>query len=159
MTNREIREIKRPDAERFWSKVDKSGDCWLWTAARWSTGYGGMKISGSRYLAHRIAYAIANGSTPGGMSVLHECDTPLCVRPDHLSIGTQAKNMADAVSRNRFRRSKDKPLGWRKLNPELVAEIRALGAARTGYDGISKKYGISRGMVGHIVRRKAWAWV
>jgi hypothetical protein len=90
---------------RFWSKVDKSGDCWLWTGSRHRFGYGMMQIGRRPWTAHRISYAIAHGPIPDGAMVLHSCDNPQCVRLDHLRIGTARDNAADAVARGRKRKT------------------------------------------------------
>lgn len=80
----------KPDAvQRFWSKVDKSGTCWFWTAGRSKPlPYGKFFYAGRTVGAHRFAYEITFGPVPGGLDVLHHCDIPLCVRPDHLYVGT-----------------------------------------------------------------------
>lgn len=90
--------------DRFWSKVDTSGDCWLWTAAVDRKGYGkiGEGGAGGRTLiASRVGYELQVGPIPEGMSVLHLCDTPACVRGDHLFLGTQKENLQDMVAKNR----------------------------------------------------------
>ena len=87
---------------RFWSKVDKSGECWVWTAGRTAAGYGMFHSNTSRaHLAHRYAFELANGPIPTGMHVRHTCDNPPCVRIDHLVIGTHADNMRDMSERKR----------------------------------------------------------
>jgi hypothetical protein len=86
---------------RFWAKVCKTDTCWLWTGVK-SVGYGHMwDGSGRPKHAHRLSWEIHHGPIPSGMDVLHRCDTPACVRPDHLFIGTASDNMLDAVSKGR----------------------------------------------------------
>lgn len=89
--------------DRFWPKVDKSGDCWVWTAATDEHGYGKfwVKSLGKMVKAHRAAWLIVNGSMPSG-NLLHACDNPPCVNPAHLRLGTQADNVADAKERGRM---------------------------------------------------------
>lgn len=88
-------------SERFWPKVQKTDHCWLWTANRNSAGYG-LVFDGSRkVLAHRQSWVLAFGDIPENMRVLHRCDTPLCVRPDHLMLGTQRDNMQDMACKDR----------------------------------------------------------
>ena len=89
-------------AESFWSRVDKSGDCWIWTGAT-RDGYGVIR----RRLApdsgaHRVAWELTIGPIGPGLNVCHHCDVPLCVRPDHLFLGTQSDNLQDASRKGRL---------------------------------------------------------
>lgn len=91
--------------ERFWEKVEKSDGCWLWTGSTIS-GYGylhsGDKLVRKPLRAHRASWAIHHGPIPDGLWVLHHCDTPLCVRPDHLFLGDRRANMLDAARKGRI---------------------------------------------------------
>jgi hypothetical protein len=70
----------------FWSKVDRSGNCWLWTASKDQDGYGWYTPPGGRTTrAHRHSYCLAHGDIPKGQVVMHVCNTPACVRPEHVS--------------------------------------------------------------------------
>lgn len=97
---------KREFRKRFWEAVSKNGHqngCWLWTAGRNSAGYGSIHFGSKTTVAHRVAYEVFVGRIPKSMVVRHKCDTPLCVRPDHLTLGTQGENIMDAVRRGRWR--------------------------------------------------------
>lgn len=74
--------------ERFWSKVDKSGDCWLWTAGCFDSGYGAFQVSGKCVRAHKFSYELARGPVPVGRQLDHLCRNVRCVRPDHLEAVT-----------------------------------------------------------------------
>jgi len=111
--------IDSPFHERFWSKVRKTKECWVWTACRTGFGYGQIRINRRAALAHRVSYEIAYGSIPQGLYVLHKCDNPPCVRPEHLWAGTHAQNMHDMFSKGRR-------TPFRKLSERDVREIRAL---------------------------------
>lgn len=95
---------------RFWAKVQKTDGCWLWIAGKDKDGYGKFAITlppggGAKQLhvrAHRVSLALAHGSAPSGdLVTIHSCDTPACVRPEHLSLGTQADNRADCGRKGR----------------------------------------------------------
>ena len=88
-------------AERFWSKVNKTEGCWEWTAYRNDLGYGFISLNGKAERSHRVSIFLSSGKWPE-KHVLHKCDNPPCVRPDHLYEGTDADNMADMKARGRF---------------------------------------------------------
>lgn len=79
-------------AERFWTKVDKSGDCWLWKASLTYDGYGQFFIKGKRWRAHRWSYTQANGEIPEGLEIDHLCRVRACVNPAHLEAVTRREN-------------------------------------------------------------------
>ncbi len=102
-----VRNSHRPFWERFWARValDSSG-CWLWGGLRDVDGYGRLGRGagcGTRARAHRLAYEAAHGPILPGFCVLHRCDTPACVNPAHLFLGTQLDNVADRDAKGRTR--------------------------------------------------------
>ncbi len=120
--NRSIAPLTAKEEERFWKYVDKSGVHWLWTGAR-VYSYGKFKLRGLSERAHRVSYAIAHGGCPGDKDVLHRCDTPGCIRPDHLFLGTDIENVADKVSKNRQARLSGANSPCAKLTEEEVIAI------------------------------------
>ena len=88
-------------SERFWAKVNRDGDCWMWTGTLNHKGYGQFWFGTKHHQSHRASWMMHRGPIPDGMWVLHKCDTPSCVNPAHLYLGTHAENMADMVARGR----------------------------------------------------------
>lgn len=78
--------------DRFWAKVDKSGDCWEWTAFLTPDGYGRFGLDGAIVAAHRTAYELVVGPIPDGLQIDHLCRNRKCVNPDHLEPVTQLEN-------------------------------------------------------------------
>lgn len=97
--------------ERFENKISKSQHygCWMWTAHLSNRGYGQFWVEGKFQLAHRMSYRIYVGEIPSKMCVLHKCDTPACVNPDHLFLGTHKDNMDDRDAKGRARGRFSKP--------------------------------------------------
>ena len=134
--------------QRFWAKVETADDCWVWMGARMPRGYGVLNTRGSANLAHRLAWEIAHGAIPDGLSVLHRCDNPPCVRPEHLFLGTQADNQRDMASKGRQRR---------KLEVADVIEIRRRWlAGGTTHRALAAEFGVHHTQVGRIVRGEVW---
>jgi hypothetical protein len=161
----------RPIHERFWAKVDKDigpvhpeyGKCWMWTGYTMpGHAYGQIgNEPGKRPLslrAHRVAWELAVGPIPKGLYVLHDCDNPKCVRPAHLSVGTQKDNMRDMDARNR--RVNAQPSGEDCAHSRLTAnEVRSMRrehAAGERQVDLAKKYAISQAHVSQIIRGTQW---
>ena len=95
------------ETERFLNKITKSeglgpcGDCWEWTAGLDGKGYGAFAVKGRMVQAHKYSYSLFKGSIPDGLFVLHSCDNRKCVNPKHLSLGTNADNVHDMLSKGR----------------------------------------------------------
>lgn len=109
--DRPVRNQRATDAERFWVKVDKSGDCWQWTGAT-TNGYGVFRLNGAARLAHRVAYAWANGPVPNGSEVDHMCFNRGCVRPSHLRLLSHSLNGQNRASANKNSKSGIRGVYW-----------------------------------------------
>lgn len=143
--------------KRFWRHVDKNNDCWEWTAHK-ILGYGIVGINRNKTKkAHRVSWELANGSIPQGLLVLHKCDNPGCVNPDHLFLGTQGDNMRDCSKKGRIRTNPQ--LGEKNhmaiLNNKTVLEIRE-HAITMRQKAIAKMYGVSTMTINRVINHKLW---
>jgi hypothetical protein len=150
---------------RFWEKVGKGeqpGDCWLWTAATSGhMGYGNLYHSCSRNLrgAHRYSWGLHHGVIPEGLHVLHKCDVPTCVNPEHLFLGTNDDNLRDKLAKGRASCLKGEANGRAKLSEQDVRVIRERYASGESQQRIADDYGVDQTAVGFIVRRVHWSHV
>ena len=155
--------------ERFLSKVDKrDSGCWLWTGAVGTAGYGHFAIDSHAVKAHRVAYELfvgeielLDGVDSRGTCVMHTCDNPKCVNPEHLVLGTHSDNMADKMMKGRF---VSRPLlGERHQNSKLKVDdiylIRSLNYVGAGLQQIAEVFGVSRGTVHKVLNGSTWAHV
>jgi hypothetical protein len=127
--------------------------CYLWTAAVNPRGYGHFCVNGVVRDAHRVAYELYVGQIPPRMCVLHRCDVPGCVRPDHLFLGTQPDNLKDMTAKGRRSAARGEKHSSAKLTVEQVNAIRA--DQRTHRE-IAKDYAIGKSTVGNIKQGVTW---
>lgn len=137
--------------KRFWDKVDKSGNCWLWTAHTGMGGYGRFNVNGKTVETHRFVLELEGVDIPSGLCVLHRCDNRRCVNLEHLFLGTRADNHADMRKKNRGIAGERH--GSVKLTEKNVKEIRRSEAKQSE---IAKAYGISNGQISGIKNRRYW---
>jgi hypothetical protein len=140
--------MDRDRFDRFVIPEPNSG-CWLWLGAT-ANGYGMFSLGKNKLgRAHRIAWCFAYGDVSEEAQVLHRCDTPCCVNPDHLFLGTRSDNMIDMIKKGRH-------LGTRrKLTFEQVAAIRA--DTRRQAD-IALDYGVDQSTISNVKRRYSYNW-
>lgn len=140
--------------KRFWDNVPqgkRSTECWLWNGYL-VKGYGmlGRRRGEPRVYAHRLSWELANNQKiPVGMQVLHSCNTPACVNPAHLSIGTQLTNMGQAAEDGLLKR---------KLTQLDVRLIRSLHHYGFSQHKLAKKFRVTPNAINQIVRRLCWKW-
>jgi hypothetical protein len=129
--------------DRFHRHVEKTEGCWLWTGAKNALGYGKLHIKKDgkdRAIdAHRFSWMCANGPIPEGLFVLHSCDTPSCVNPAHLSVGTAADNARDMVTRGRSARGERHSQA--SLSDVVVAAMLADYRAGMSLMEVARKHG------------------
>jgi len=141
----------------FWSKVEKGSGCWIWQGrVSRNGGYGQFVVR-----AHRLSVELTSGPIPEGLVVLHLCDNPRCVRPDHLRVGTSKENTQDAIAKGRWTQIPPSAIGENnpraKLTSSQVKEIRAKFRPRHyTYEMLAKEYGISTSHAKAILRGRCW---
>ncbi len=154
------------DAERFWSKVDKSAgpdSCWEWqgTLVGAEPSYGSFYFGGGKQRAHRVAHTLANGPIPEGMWVLHHCDNPPCCNPAHLFLGTDADNLRDSFAKGR---QPTRVIGGRhglaRLTEADVRQIRKLYAAGgVSHRELARRFGVGATTVARVINGTTWTHV
>lgn len=150
---------KTPLEERFWAKVNKTETCWVWVGGRPKGRYGEFSVGKSMKRAHRISWELANGPIPTGLYVLHSCDNPPCVNPNHLFLGTQTDNVHDMENKKRGIHFRGEDNGRAKLTVVQVFEIRKLLARGDKKARIAKQYSINPVSVAYIENGKNWGWL
>jgi hypothetical protein len=138
-----------PVAARFWAKIEKGypGQCWGWTGALNSSGYGTLRGSGrTEFRAHRFSYELHHGPIPAGLLVMHSCDNRACVNPAHLSVGTVADNNSDRDAKDRCAV---------KLNASHVREVRLMASSGNRVAEIADTFGVTPTAIYHVLKGKS----
>ena len=131
------------------STPEPNTGCWLWIGAYLKSGYGRVGRRSRR--AHRVSYAAFIGQIPDGQVVCHRCDTPACVNPAHLFLGTQEDNLRDMFAKGRNRIGRGCRPGA-KLTPQQVLDVRAAVGAGELHRTVAARFGITRPHVSKLVR-------
>lgn len=147
----------KTERERFEAKFVKGDGCWEWVASKDRWGYGRLKIFDKMQGAHRAAYQLYVGEIPDGLCVLHRCDNPACVRPDHLFLGTHTDNMHDCNDKGRRNRPSGEKHYRTKITARQVLIIRAMRAAGARGVDLARKFGVTPGVVDKIIHYRTWA--
>jgi hypothetical protein len=139
------------DLERFHKRYSK-GKCWIWSGTKNSQGYGSISIYDKKIIASRISWFIHTGEDiPEGLIIRHKCDNRMCVRPDHLLLGTQADNMEDMKKRGRSHRWNGRRMGEKNPFAKLSdADAKEIVSASGRHADIAARFGISRAYVSQI---------
>jgi len=157
---------------RLWAKVVKHEDgCWVWIGLVNPKGYGriGVGRNEGMRLAHRVAWELTHGAIPVGKCVLHKCDVPACVNPEHLFLGDRADNNVDMMRKGRanfiaWKSVRNRRHGSQVPNSRLTeAKVRLIRieyeSGGTSFEKLAKKYNVGSTTIEHIVKRRKWAHV
>lgn len=135
--------------------------CWPWTGARDVDGYGQIKVTWEeskprQEKAHRVCWVLTRGPIPDGLSVLHTCDNPPCVRPSHLFVGTTLDNRRDAIQKGRWYAARGEAAGHVTLTTVAVLQIREALSQGAQQKDLAAKFGVTQSAISNIARRKTW---
>lgn len=140
--------VRRDPRVRFETKFLKMASCWVWTAQIDASGYGHFWLHGETVRAHRAAWVFYRGPIPVEAHVLHSCDNPCCVNPDHLFLGGDSENMTDCASKGRLPKSK------------LVAwQVRAIRRSEKPCSFWADRYGVHETTVLRARKGELYQWV
>lgn len=154
----------KPLVERLVSRVNKdhASGCWLWAGSRNKRdGYGRIGAGGRGFrqkllLAHRASYQCHIGPIPDGMKVLHHCDTPACVNPKHLWLGSIADNNADKVAKGRNIVLRVAKNGMSKLTQAAVDTMRRRAVQHGSISAWAREFGVSRRAITFALAEETW---
>ena len=149
----------RPLELRFWEKVKKTNDCWIWIGAIDDRGYGSIGVNGRTRRAHRLSYEMLNGAIPKGLFVCHKCDNKKCVNPNHLFLGTAKDNTMDMIKKGRAKHAIGENAGRSKLTKEQVTQIRKRYKKGESTRKLASHYPVSHTQIWEIVTYRHWKWL
>lgn len=158
----EIPSLSDADARRFWSHVEKTEGCWVWTGTKKPAGYGKFSKGGKRdrrwYPAHRISWVLAGNSLNRSDAICHHCDNPSCVRPDHLFAGTLADNNRDMWSKGRgvLSHHVGEHHGNSKMSDARVVAARAVLLSGASLRRLAVELGVTATALSRAVRGKTY---
>ena len=138
----------------FSYEVEPNSGCWLWLGGD-VNGYGKVYIEKDAKLAHRVSFEVFEGIIPDNRCVLHRCDTPACVNPKHLFIGTRGDNNRDMYNKGRGYRPVGELAVHAKLTWGEAATIRAM-KGRHSQRELGKMFGVGKSTIGCIHREETW---
>lgn len=146
--------------ERFENKVEliPFSTCHWWVAYTTSKGYGTFRGKYEKEFAHRVSYKLYKGKICEGLYVLHKCDNPTCVNPDHLFLGTQADNMRDMCDKGRQNKLRGEVANSSKLTEADIRKIRAF-KKDISYVKMAKIFNISKSHLCRIINRQIWSHI
>lgn len=151
--------ITTQDIERFrkFMGSPNQAGCCLWEGYVQPSGYGRFMLNGKAVRSSRFAYAAFRGPIPAGMCVLHSCDTPACVNPKHLRVGSIAENNAEKEAKGRANHPRGLQHGRLKLTPGVMRTVRRMLASGATQARVASATGISRASVYNVANNSTSA--
>jgi hypothetical protein len=150
-----------PVAERLERRLEfeAMSGCWLWSGACSREGYGHIRIGAKVCLAHRVSYALSHGEVPADLCVCHRCDTPACVNPEHLFLGTNAANVRDRSNKGRSRGGANAGIAhpMARLGPDEIRWISQQRERGVRQREIAASLGVSQAHISNVLSGKRWA--
>ena len=135
-------------------------ECWEWTRFRTKDGYGHMRYKGRMVESHRLALMLTDRPIPDGHEVMHLCDNPPCINPDHLTTGTHAENVADMVAKGRRAVMRGTSNPRARVTDADVIEMRRLYAEGGGTQAqIGAMFGLGKSQAHNVISGRQWAHV
>jgi hypothetical protein len=148
VVKRKLSEI--PLIERLEGRCTEDGNCIVWGGSKTKTGYGTITYKHKKFYTHRAMWKAKYGAIPEGLDVLHKCDNPPCINPEHLFLGTQAINMLDRDLKGRHK------CGGGKMTTEKIYSLRKKYNAGAKQIDLAKEYDLHPRTVHKIVNYQTW---
>ncbi len=147
--------------QEFWNKVLKTDTCWLWQGcvlkrSNKNISYGQIRWQGKQLYAHRLAWELTYGPVPERKEVCHSCDNPICVRPDHLFLGTHSDNMQDAKEKKRMHCPSGENCNHSKLT---VEQVKLIKQSTLSQGKLAEIYHVSKSAIYFILNGRNWKGV
>ena len=136
--------------------INQFTGCWIWNKFVDDNGYGRLSYNSKPYLTHRVSYKLFNGEIPKGLFVCHKCDTPSCVNPAHLFLGTHDDNMADMVGKGRAQRKRGEENSISILTEAQAQEIINFNHYHGSLTYLAKKFNTSPQTIYYVRHGKTW---
>jgi hypothetical protein len=135
------------------NRIEKDGECWIWKKQLNSSGYGKLKINTKHSTAHRESYKIFNGEIPEGMLILHSCNKPACINPEHLRLGTHKDNMQDRTEAGSVSGERNPSA---ILTNDQVNQIKKMLSENLPQAHIGRLFGVGRHVIHFIKHKRTW---
>jgi hypothetical protein len=144
--------------QRFADKFKVVGECWIWQRYINKWGYGVIGVGDKLYLVHRLMYEYRIGPIPPDLCVLHRCDTPACINPAHLFLGTHQDNTDDKYAKGRQVHLRGERIGTSKLTTAKVRRIKRLFGRLSDCE-IARRFDVSDSLIWNIRHGISWRHV